>query len=160
MTMPSAVLPLSQSAFRQWGEYIPADETRNRTELASALHFGNIAVFSMQGELSASILRPFRREPVLRFMEMHRETAELCVELENDSVIVVAADREGKPDAATLQAFLLRQGDSVVYNPSVWHWVPYPVSEDGSRQLIVYKNHTGTNDFHKEELARPIALPI
>jgi ureidoglycolate hydrolase len=89
-------------------------------------------------------------------MERHIETAEMCVAIEGDCIIAVGQGEPASPDPATIEWFRLEQGDTVIYNPGVWHWVPFAAGDETCRQLIVYKNQTGKNDFFKYEFTVPI----
>ncbi len=145
---------LTKDSFSPWGAFIAAEEKRGCESSPDFDYVGNIAVVDFQGPLS---LTPKARDIVLTQVESHRETPEMCVALRHDCVIFVAGDKAGAPDAATIRAFLLKEGDTVVYAPGVWHWVPYAVGADACSQLIVYRDQTGRNDFHLHRLESPVA---
>jgi len=148
---------LSKQGFANWGDYISAND-RNNVLVEEDFHYvGNIAVFPLEGDVSASVLIPCKREIVLWKMERHKDTAEVCVALKNDSVFFVAQDCDGHPDIDNIQAFYLRQGDTIVFKAGIWHWVPFPVEADQCK-LLIYKNNTGDDDFYLEELTEPIKI--
>jgi ureidoglycolate lyase len=152
------VKPLTKEAFSRWGYFISKDDTTDINRLSSANYIGNLAVFEMGEQVSVSILNPFKRKLIIAFMELHQETHELCVAIQNDCIITVAENMKNKPDSTSIEAFYLKEGDSVIYKNGVWHWVPFAVTDDGCKQLIVYKNQTGANDFTKHEFQEPVEI--
>ena len=149
---------LTKETFKKWGDYVAAGDVDNQTQNEAFNHVPDIAVFDLDGPISASILEPKKRENVLTCMERHDKTPEMCVALEHDCIIAVAMDKDGKPDETTVETYLLKQGDTVIYHPGVWHWVPYAVNTDTCKHLIVYKYNTGKNDFFMEELYEKIYI--
>jgi ureidoglycolate hydrolase len=151
---------LTRELFSPWGQFVPADCRSGMTQLSIANYAGNLAVAEVGEKASLSLLKPFNREFTLKCMEQHNKTHEICVAVQGDCVITVTRDLNGEPDSDNLEAFLLKQGDTVVYAPGVWHWVPFPAGTGESGQLIIYKDQTGANDFIKKELPRALELEI
>ena len=151
---------LTKNNFEAWGKFISADEQNNLQRYDGFNYVGNIAVAHINSPLSFSILEPLEREIVLVQMESHKETSEICVALENECLFFVAADKNGFPDEENIKAFLLKAGDTVIYNPSVWHWVPFATKNRSCKQLIIYKDQTGKNDFYAHKLSQPVRAEI
>ena len=145
---------LTRHNFEKWGQFFDSGEQAALKECDGFNYAGNVGVFPASGECSISVLQPLKREMAVEKMEMHKETPEVCIAMENDCVIVVADGGDGGPDPGTMQAFLLKQGCTVIYNAGIWHWVPFPVGEGRCKQLIIYKNNTGANDFYMQQLSQ------
>jgi ureidoglycolate hydrolase len=158
--MKITVQELSKEVFAPWGYFVSRSDTTGISHLSTANYMGNLAAFDLGGRVSLSILNPFKREPVLKFMELHRETHEICVALYQDCIVTAARDNAGEPDPASLEAFYLKEGDTVVYAPGVWHWVPFAARAGECAQLIIYKDQTGANDFFKKELSQSAELQM
>lgn len=152
------VTELTKEAFSPWGKYISADEESGRDSTPEFDYVGNIAVSKLMGPVSMSILHPAKRDIIVNQFESHRLTPEICTALRNNCIIFAAGDVNGVPDIPNTQAFLLKEGDTIVYDPGTWHWVPYPVDTQTCTQLIIYKDQTGKNDFYLHKLEKPIVL--
>ena len=158
--MKVSVKTLTKENFLCWGHFISADDTTGLKELSIANYVGNLAVADVGEKVSLSILNPFKRDLALKFMEQHKKTHEICVAIHEDCIITVARDANGEPDPSSIEAFVLKEGDTVVYSPEVWHWVPYATGDGKCKQLIIYKDQTGANDFIKKELQQPVELEL
>lgn len=150
--------PLTKDAFAPFGTFISAKETQNKKCFDGFDYIGNIAVAPLWERTSLSLLQPKRRELVLTKMEAHKNTVELCIAIENDCILFVATDKEGKPDTSNIHAFYLCCGDTVAYDKGIWHWVPFPVEDESCKQLILYKDNTGNEDFYSYELLKPLRI--
>lgn len=151
---------LTQKSFEKWGQFFDAGDEEKLQKCDGFNYAGNTAVFQAMGECSISVLEPVMREKVLKCMEMHKETEEVCIAIEKDCIITVAKGDEKGPDTETLEAFVLREGCTVIYKAGTWHWVPFPIDSDVCKQLIIYKNHTGDNDFYMEAVNPEISLEV
>ena len=158
--MKVPVKTLTKDNFRFWGQFISADDVTGLKQLSIANYVGNLAVAEVGGKVSLSILNPFKRDLTLKFMEQHQKTHEICVAIKEDCIITVTGDANGEPDPSSVEAFMLREGDTVVYSPGIWHWVPYSTGDGKGKQLIIYKDQTGANDFLKKELPQTIELEL
>ena len=78
---------LTKETFKKWGDYVAAGDVDNQTQNEAFNHVPDIAVFDLDGPISASILEPKKRENVLTCMERHDKTPEMCVALEHDCII-------------------------------------------------------------------------
>ena len=154
------VKALTKESFIPWGQLVAAGDTTDLKQLSVANYVGNLAVAEMGEKVSLSILSPFKRDLTLKFMEKHKKTHEICVAIRGDCIITVARDLNGEPDPSSIEAFLLKESDTVVYAPDVWHWVPYATGDGDCKQLIIYQDQTGANDFYKKELSEVLELSV
>jgi ureidoglycolate hydrolase len=154
------VKTLTKEHFARWGQFIASNDTTGLTRLSIANYMGNLAVAELGNQLSISLLNPFNRELTLKFMEQHKKTHEICVAIREDCIITVAPDLNGVPNLDGIEAFFLKESDTVVYAPGIWHWVPFTVGTGEAKQLIIYKDQTGVYDFLKIELPQSIELEV
>lgn len=149
---------LTQVCFQEFGILISAVERKNKQNYDGFDYCGDLAILSMGYEVSASLLFSHQREIHVTQMEVHRHTSEMCVALCHDCIIFVATDFHGTPSEDNLKAFLLKQGDTIIYHKNIWHWVPFAVNAKSSTQLIVYQSQTGKNDLLLKSLLSPVFL--
>ena len=108
---------------------------------------------------SAGFLVCARRDMILSKMERHTETMEMLVSLKGDSVICLALPG-AKPKPETIKAVRFPQGKALAMYPGIWHWIPYPLQDEPSRCLVVFKERTGENDLELSELNESIRLVL
>ena len=97
-----------------------------------------------------SIVR--KHAPSLRSAERHMKTQEFCMSLDGDIIIVVGPanypnEPTRLPKLTQFAAFLIPEGEAVVLDPGIWHWVPFPI-EKQTRFFVVFASGTSQNDLH------------
>lgn len=98
------------------------------------------------------------RERDLRKMERHMKTPEIMVALEGDSLICVASASEDAPQKESIRCFRVKQGSALLMDKAVWHWIPYPEQEPGSKFLVLFRDGTGADDLNFHELEEPFRV--
>lgn len=111
----------------------------------------NLGSSSCTGLLNAAF-----REKVVSKMERHRNTGEILVALEGESVICMAPP--GKVSAASVRAFAFPQGTVLAMNSGTWHWIPFPLDKSGARFLVIFQDRTGDDDLEIQDLDKNIVL--
>lgn len=154
------VCQVNEKNFAKFGKFISADQNKSREHFDGFFYTGNIAVCELFPATSISLLEPEKRDISLKSMEAHKETEEVCIAIKNDCLFFVAEDVNGSPDVNNIHAFILREGDTVIYAKGVWHWVPFCINSEYCKQLIVYKNNTGANDFYQYDLSEAIKVSL
>jgi ureidoglycolate hydrolase len=104
------------------------------------------------------ILACRNREKKVVKMERHHETSEIIAALDGDMILVTAPADDDLKDNSRVQAFMIKQGQSVAMKPNTWHWVPFPIGKNDVHALILFRDETGKNDLHFRELNEPIVL--
>ncbi|HHT11200.1 MAG: ureidoglycolate lyase [Atribacterota bacterium] len=112
----------------------------------------------VDGEMTVGILIGRKREMVLKNLERHKETIEILVQLENDSVVFFAKQNDQKESIKDIKAFYFNSGQAVVLNKGTWHWGPFPITEPECKTLIVFKKGTSQNDCDIRDLEEGIKI--
>jgi ureidoglycolate hydrolase len=77
-----------------------------------------------------------KRIPIeLKMMDLLTESLRIYLSIDGrPSVQFVALNdaASNQPDLATLQAFILEEGDGVVIDKEIWHWTPFALTEKAS----------------------------
>jgi ureidoglycolate hydrolase len=91
-------------------------------------------------------------------VEMHENTEEVEFII-NGTNIVLAGERSGlKPDVRRFRAFIVSAGTLLRFKRYVWHYVPFPASDERTMVLTSLPPFTYTNDAVVEHLADPISI--
>lgn len=143
-----AVTPASAESFRRFGVFVAAAEGAPIPEGSAFSYKEKVGVMATRGSTSVGILRAVGRSPEFHEMERHVATPEMLVALEGDVLVPVApANHPAEAaDARAIEVFRLRQGEAVILDPGVWHWLPYPLSPEAA-VLVVFKEGTPDHDF-------------
>jgi hypothetical protein len=92
-------------------------------------------------------------------MERHLKTPEILVAIDGDSVICVAPAQD--PVAGSLKGMrviTVRKGQVFILETGAWHWIPYPLGNQPSRFLVVFRQRTGQEDLEIRDLAESVAI--
>ncbi len=101
-----------------------------------------------------------KRDYILSKLERHTGTSEILAALDGDSFLCAAPPKTDPSNCSVedISVFLIRQGDTVMMNTGVWHWIPYPVSVPCVRFLLMFKEKTGENDLEIKALPEKILI--
>jgi ureidoglycolate lyase len=102
----------------------------------------------IDGSVSVGVLRAVKRGFDFHEMERHVETPEMLVAVQGDVLVPVAPANHpaDAPAAEETEVFHLRQGEALIMNTGVWHWLPFPLQGEAVL-LVVFKEGTPDNDF-------------
>ncbi len=157
-----AIHSLNAETFKVFGCFIDKPEGKPTIELDGFFkYYDGVASLEMQAPSGIGILEVYKREPVLGLIEMHEKSPEVLVALDTDfHFVVVNSDDTGKtPFLETARAFLLKQGQAVVLNPGVWHWIPFPLRNSG-KLMVIIKAGTSENDLLTIDLEKELDSPF
>ena len=98
-------------------------------------------ISSLNGMGSLGLLRVKKTPVELKKMVKLFDSTEAYITLDgNPSIEFVALDKDGKPDEATLKAFMLQGGQGVVVAKNVWHCTPFALADKTDFALILKNN--------------------
>jgi len=85
------------------------------------------------------------RPLILSKMDCHMNCSEAYIPIQGQSIQVVALNKNGKdgkniPDLETLNAFHIDGSKGLCMNPSVWHWLPFPISQNTKFTIVSMKD--------------------
>lgn len=121
-------------------------------------YISDVYKLMVDGEMTVGILFGRKREMVLKNLERHKETVEILVQLENDSVVFFAKQNDQRDSIKDIKAFYFNSGQAVVLNKGTWHWGPFPITEPECKTLIVFKKGTSQNDCDIRDLEEGIKI--
>ena len=158
--MKLKVSELSQEAFAPFGSYFVMDETDKDKNgdlsyypdvTAALLGSGSLTGFSVCGINK----RPMRAD----IIEIHEHTEE--AEFIMGDCILLAGARSGyKPDTASFKAFFVPRNTLVRFKRFVWHYAPYPLSDERVMVLTVLPPYTHLNDSVVVHLDEAIEIDV
>ena len=125
-------------------------------------YWGKITELEMTEKVSTGFLVCRKREGVIKSLERHTRTPEILVALEGDSLICMARPESlsGADQIEGIQAFHVRQGEAFVMHVGTWHWVPFPISQEESKFLVVFASGTEADDLEVRDLADVIKISL
>jgi hypothetical protein len=109
--------------------------------------------------LCAGRLECSPRRMRLTRLERHLRTPEILSAVEGDSIVCVAPPQEpvsGRLEG--LRAVLVRKGEAFVLATGAWHWIPFPLGDDPTRFMVIFRAGTGDDDLGFCELAEAVDI--
>jgi len=125
------VARLTRETFGGLGTVVPSEPGREPDVVREGLRFWDRAgAMSIPGEVEMGILELSAQPFVFDSMERHVDTPEMFVPLKGVSVMPIGlgSGPDGFPSPDEIRGFLIDPGVSIIMNPGVWHWIPYPLS--------------------------------
>ena len=135
---PLSIRPITAADFAPFGTLLDTPEPAPRQDGAAALVNGRLGV-----ALNLALIRsePFAGVMPLRRLEMHPFSTQTFLPLSvADYVVVVAHDRDGAPDPATLAAFAVPGHVGIHYRAGAWHAHMMTREHPGTFAMLVYED--------------------
>jgi ureidoglycolate lyase len=123
-------------------------------------YISDVYKLMVDGEMTVGILFGRKREMVLKNLERHKETVEILVQLENDSVVFFAKQNDQRDSIKDIKAFYFNSGQAVVLNQGTWHWGPFPIAKPECKTLIVFKEGTSQDDCEIRNLEEDVIIDL
>lgn len=142
------VQTIDKESFMEFGHFIDIPTPKASIELNGVFkYYDKVAIFNSTAPTGIGILEVFNREPIMNILERHENTQELLIALDTDFQFIVARSADGDLNIReNAKAFLIKQGQAVIINPGVWHWIPFPCQKSG-KLLVMIKEGTPDNDL-------------
>ncbi len=155
------IQPISQRAFAPFGSLIDfnrePDFAINNGKCDRYHALAHPEITGEDGHVAISLGRgtPYELPLTLEMMERHPLGSQSFIPLEpNPFLVIVAGDKDGKPDAPL--AFLTEPGQGVNYHRNIWHAVLTPL-EKRTDFVIVDRCGEG-NNLEEHFLAEPYLI--
>jgi ureidoglycolate lyase len=92
-------------------------------------------------------------------MERHKRSSQCFVPLDvSRCVVMVAPDKDGKPDATQLRAFVARGDQAVNYHVGTWHHPSRPLDRDARFATLMWTTGEKAMDEEWSTLPEPVLL--
>ncbi len=149
--MEYTTINASEENFSNYGYFI---DEKTQEPLADNKHFtywDKIAEFELGPVVSAGIVIGHENGGIVGTIERHKNTAEILVSIKGDSVVLLGQPNNKTKKVSELQAFKIKEGDTVVLNPGTWHSAPIPI-KDSCKLLVLFNTDTPDLDLEEIEL--------
>ncbi len=97
----------------------------------------------------------------LEKMERHRFSSQTFLPLEASRYLVCVAPhaKDGRPDPALLQAFIVSAGVGITYRANVWHHPMMALDRKASFAVVMWRDGSA-NDEEFVDLAQPLQVDV
>lgn len=133
---------LNQKYFSQYGKILgPQDGVPSSSNELFDIWVGVDEIISRVGvpKLSWFNVKP-KRDFICKKIERHLESSETIIPMHGQSIMIVGLSKNSNPeeqlDLGTINAFYLDGTRGINFKPGVWHWIPYPLSDEASFILV------------------------
>ena len=150
MNKPIKISPLSQQAFKPFGEVIETDGAHHFTiNQGTTERFHNLVELDLNHLGGKPIISIFESQPrpqpiQLEVMERHPLGSQAFYPLQDRDWLIVVASGENPLDCANLKAFRATGRQGINYAANIWHH-PLLVLDPDSRFLVIDRMGPGKN---------------
>lgn len=149
------VKKVTKGNFNKYGQLIKEPSKKDWTS-SSVDYWTNLGVIDFK-ETEVEVNLGIAKKRSLEFTELerHNRSPEMLIPL-GDEIIVPVATGE---DASEKEAFLISQGEALIFEKGVWHSTPFPTGVK-CKFLILYKKNTIPQDKNMVSLESKYILEI
>ena len=142
------VIDATAETFKPFGQLV---ETPKSDPMLKTGWVPAAGTYQIDGETAVSIWSRIRHNEPLVKMERHLKTPEIYVAVEGDFIFPVTKplpldDPDLQPSVEDVVGLRVKEGQTLIMKPGMWHWGPWPVSERCSI-VILFKKDTEKNDL-------------
>lgn len=132
--------PLNSENVQPFGEVIEKPSREPSVEVEGVqCYWHNVNSLKELGQDAVTgYLEAPRREFTLAKMERHKNTQEAFIPLKGVSIFMLAPPRE-QPDPSNITPFLMDGSKGILLGEGVWHWVPFPLTQEATFALLLKK---------------------
>lgn len=149
------VQKLTPEAFAPFGKVLTTEGLEAGGNPASHLWYPQVSV--VDRATSINLMEVVPREFVCQKFEAHDHTAENLIPMTGGVIVTVIP--KGELTADRMAAFYVPQGQGVSIDPSVWHFVPFPIGTPVMCSVI-FANGTSSTDIYFDELPEAVGLEL
>ena len=156
---------LNQKYFSQYGKVLgPQDGIPSSSNELFDIWVGIDEIISRVGVplLSWFNVKP-KRDFICNKIERHLESSETIIPMHGQSIMIVGLSKNSNPeeqlDLNTINAFYLDGTRGINLKPGVWHWIPYPLSDEASF-ILVRGDETNKKDCEIIDLKEKMNLEL
>lgn len=149
-----SIRPITARDFAPFGSLLERPELEPRQDHAALIENGRPGVAP---NLALIRSEPYRAAMPLMRLEMHPFSSQTFIPLSVEGyVVVVAHDRDGAPDPATLVAFAVPGDVGLTYRAGAWHAHMMTRESPGIFAMLVYED--GSADDCEFAAVAPVTL--
>lgn len=146
------------AAFAPFGELIASPHSLPNIDFSGTLDNQREAA---KATLYTTIVEPTALPATLDKMERHRFSSQTFLPLDASRYLVCVAphDKDGKPDAGLLQAFIVPAGVGITYRANVWHHPMMALDRKASFAVVMWRDGSdGDEEF--VDLVEPLHIEM
>ena len=156
---------LEQKLFSQYGKVLgPQGSAPSSSNELFDIWVGFDEIISRAGvpKLSWFNVKP-KRDFICNKIERHLESSETIIPINGQSIMIVGLSKNSNPeeqlDSVTISAFYLDGTKGINLKPGVWHWIPYPLSEEANF-ILIRGDETNKKDCEIVDLKEKMNLEL
>lgn len=157
------VQQLSYKTFKRYGSYLNLtdDDALAEKSVFSAGLFADVIKLEFGGTLEPTVsVNSLRHgDPIVKFIEYHRNTCEGILPLDTDVILFVGLPVRGKLSSERIEAFYVPQNTFVCLDPLIIHGNLFCLEETG-HSLCMLPGRTFANDMEMKVLSNEEALML
>lgn len=157
------VQQLSQQAFKRYGSYLNLtdDDALAEKSVFSVGFFADVIKleFGRALELTVSVNSLKQCEPIVKFIEYHRNICEGILPLDTDVILFVGLPIRGRLSAELIEAFYVPQNTFVCLDPLIIHGSLFCLEQTG-HSLCMLPGRTFANDMEMKALGNEEAVML
>ncbi len=97
---------------------------------------------------------------VIRSLERHAHSSQTFVPMNASRwLVVVAPDDQGRPDGASLHAFIASAGQAITYAPGTWHLGLHVLDRASTHAIFMWRDGTEGDESFADIVPLAVALP-
>ena len=136
---------LTDGNFKPFGWVLKKPDQALDIESPYLRYWHNTVDLSNLGGLGMMGFMQVKRVPIIcETLLILFHSIEMYISLDGKPCIVFVApskaDNAKEPDLAAVKAFYIEGGESVIINEGIWHWSPFPLTEDADFGLGLKNN--------------------
>jgi ureidoglycolate hydrolase len=149
---------LTAETFKDFGQVLTLDEVAPVSSENEFDWYDTASGIELSENCCTGMLVCKPREKTVVKMESHMQTSEVLAAFHGDTVLTVAPAGDMLENNNNVQAFLLRQGTAVVMKTATWHWIPFPVTDEDAKIMVLFRDGTGADDLNFKDLCCPVKI--
>ena len=157
---------INESNIREYGQLIRMPNNKGVQPTVSAesfIYYGKLAVMNCTMPLQYGLYHAKKTHSVVTQLEQHQQTQELLFAVSGHFVVPAALSKIQynieAPDRTTITAFMINQGEGILFEKGIWHCSPIPINRMCT-VLVVFKEDTHVNDVNHYELDAEYAIKL
>jgi ureidoglycolate hydrolase len=140
-------VPITDENFAPFGRIIYDTDKVSAYEDDSLKWTAEIDFLKGYSDLAINFLRNKQRPMIIDTLEVHMQTEELFIPMnESPAILVVAPAGENVDLATEAKAFYIEPGIAYLFNKGVPHWITYPTSSKPAEYCVITTTGTGADD--------------
>lgn len=149
----------NEKKLKEFGNLIKVpkkDERKPTLESDFLKYYGGMGFLSCKDLLDFGIITFKKRDFEVEQLEQHTLSNELLFAIDRPFVIPITSNiynnGEAFPDIKKIKAIRINQGEGIIFKKGIWHWAPFPLSNEEASALVAIRKGTCDDDIFIKKL--------